>query len=387
MKSMNIGNLEVKIPIVQGGMGVCVSLSGLSSAVANEGGIGVISAVGIGHTEPDYRKNLKKANAAALRKEIRKAKLNTDGIIGVNIMMAASDYDDLFNIAIEEKADVIFISAGLPLKKPAKTSEFVFQHTKTKFIPKVSSVRAGKLIFNHWSNIFNKVPDAIVVEGPLAGGHLGFKKYELEKDAPLLSDITKELVEVISVFEQKHGREIPVIAAGGIYSGGDIFNIMEAGAQGVKMGTRFVTTTECDVSDEFKQAYLDCGPEDIEIIDSPVGLPGRVITNDFVRKIKYGERKPVKCPWKCLKGCDFKEVPFCIAEALFNAANGNLDEGFVFAGANAYKAKEIISVSETFQQIKEEFYLEKNKFINKIRKNTINLLPDSNEQYLTEKTA
>ncbi len=386
MKSMNIGNLEVKIPIVQGGMGVCVSLSGLASAVANEGGIGVISAVGIGHTEPDYRKNLRKANAAALRKEIRTAKLNTDGIIGVNIMMAASDYDDLFNIAIEEKADVIFISAGLPLKKPAKTSESVFQHTKTKFIPKVSSVRAGKLIFNHWSNKFNRVPDAIVIEGPLAGGHLGFKKDQLEKDAPLLYDITKELVEVISVFEQKYGKEIPVIAAGGIYSGSDMFNIMEAGAKGVKMGTRFVTTTECDVSEKFKQVYLDCEPEDIEIIDSPVGLPGRVIVNNFVRKIKRGERKPVKCPWKCLKGCDYKEVPYCIAEALFNAAKGNLEEGFVFAGANAYKAKEIVSVRETFKQIKEEYYLEKIKLNKKIRNNSLNLFSTSQEPYLASKT-
>ena len=179
MNELKIGNLSVKIPIIQGGMGVCVSLSGLASAVANEGGIGVISAVGIGMTEPDYQKNFREANKKALKREIRKARLKTNGIIGVNIMMAVTDFDDLLEVALKEKIDVVFIGAGLPLKRPPNINRSVLECSNTKFIPKVSSARAAKLIFQYWSQKYNRVPDAIVLEGPLAGGHIGFKKDEI----------------------------------------------------------------------------------------------------------------------------------------------------------------------------------------------------------------
>lgn len=358
MNELRIGDLTAKIPVIQGGMGVCVSMAGLAAAVANEGGIGVISAVGIGMSEPGYRKHFRESNKIALRKQIQKAQLNSNGIIGVNIMMAVSDFDDLLTVALEEKIDIVFIGAGLPLKIPAFLESINQADTATKFVPKISSSRAAKLIFRHWLEKYNKIPDAVVVEGPLAGGHLGFGKEDLNSSKQSLYSIVKETVDEIDVFQQLTGKEIPVIAAGGIYTGMDMYNIMQTGAKAVKMGTRFVTTTECDVSEKFKQNYLDCKKEDIVLIDSPVGLPGRVIINDFVREIQQGAQKPVKCPWKCLKTCDYKKVQFCISEALFNAAQGNFEHGFSFAGTNAWMAKEIISVKETMQQLKEEYYQE-----------------------------
>ncbi len=358
MNELKIGNLSVKVPIIQGGMGVCVSLSGLASAVANEGGIGVISAVGIGMIEPDFRKNLREANKRALKKEIRKARLKTNGIIGVNIMLAASDFDDLLEVALIKNIDVVFIGAGLPLKKPSNIKNSLLECTNTKFIPKVSSARAAKLIFKHWSEKYNRTPDAIVVEGPLSGGHQGFRKDDLNNPEISISNIVRNTVREIDFFEQKYGLEIPVIAGGGIYSGKNIFDIMSAGAKGVKMGTRFVTTNECDASVEFKQNYISCSPNDITIIDSPVGLPGRVITNNFVQEIQAGKRRPINCPWKCLKTCDYRKVQFCIAEALFNAANGNFTNGFSFAGTQAYLAEKIISVKETINQLRNEYFQE-----------------------------
>ena len=355
MKELEIGNLKIKTPIIQGGMGVCISLSGLASAVANEGGVGVISAVGIGMTEPNYRSNFRECNKIALRKEIRKAKQNSSGVIGVNIMLAVSDFDDLLKISIEEKIDIVFLTAGLPLKKP-EIDPSILENTSTKFVPKVSSARAAGLIFDYWSGKYNRVPDAIAIEGPLSGGHLGFKKRNLENPQITLASIIKDTVAEMESFEFKYGKEIPVIAAGGIYSGKDIYEIMEVGASAVKMGTRFVTTNECDASHQFKQNYLDCSKDDITLIDSPVGLPGRVISNEFVRQIQQGQRQPVNCPWKCLKTCNYTDVQFCIAEALFNAGAGNLSEGFSFAGTNAYLANKITSVKEVFQQLKLEYY-------------------------------
>ena len=356
MKQLKIGNLEIKLPIIQGGMGVCVSLSGLATAVANEGGVGVISAVGIGMTQPNYRSNFREANKTALRNEIRKSRKNTNGIIGVNIMLAISDFEDLLKVALEEKVDIVFIGAGLPIKKPSNIELSVLEKTTTKFIPKVSSARAAKLIFKYWSDNYNRVPDAIVVEGSLSGGHQGFKKEDVLFPKLLLSTIVKEIIEVISPFEDKYNREIPVIAGGGIYNGDDIFNIIQAGAKGVKLGTRFVTTHECDVSIKFKENYLSCKSKDITIIDSPVGLPARVISNNFVKEIQQGKQRPNNCPWKCLKTCDFKKVQFCIAEALFNAAKGDFSNGFSFAGSNAYLANKITSVKETFNQLLDEYY-------------------------------
>jgi len=356
MNPLKIGNLNVKLPIVQGGMGVAISLSGLASAVANAGGIGVISAVAIGMTEPDYMKNYKEANKRALRKEIRKARSLTDGVLGVNLMVAVNDYEELFKVALEEKIDVIILGAGLPLKMPQYLLEKGFNNVHTKIIPKVSSAKAAKVIFSYWAKNFNHIPDAVVVEGPKAGGHLGFKKSDLINNDISLESIVEETVDILKYYEKEFKKEVPVIAGGGIYEGKDIYNILKKGAKGVKMGSRFVTTDECDASLEFKKTYLNCKEEDVTLINSPVGLPGRAIRNDFVDQINSGQTKPFKCYWKCLKSCDSKNVPYCIAQALHNAAQGKMSEGFAFAGSDAYKATKITSVSDTILDLRLDYY-------------------------------
>jgi NAD(P)H-dependent flavin oxidoreductase YrpB (nitropropane dioxygenase family) len=358
MESLRIGDIEVRLPIVQGGMGVAVSLSGLAAAVANEGGIGVISAAGIGMDEPDYIKNFYEANKRALRKEIKKARSLSNGIIGLNVMLALSDHENLILTAIEEKIDVIFMGAGLPLNIPAIIERAGLKDHHTKLIPKVSSAKAARLIFQYWANKYKFVPDAVALEGPLAGGHLGFSKAELSNISKPLNVLVEETVKEIRVFEELFNKEIPVIAGGGIYSGKDMYDIMQAGAKGVKLGTRFVTTFECDASQAFKESYLTSKESDIVIIDSPVGLPGRVVKNDFVEQILRGETKPFKCPWKCLTSCDFKKAPYCIAQVLFNSAKGNMAEGFAFAGAKAYKATKIIHVSEVIEELVSEYNIE-----------------------------
>ncbi len=363
MNELVIRDLVIKTPIIQGGMGVCISLSGLASAVANEGGLGVISAVGIGMTEPNYKKNFRESNKIALRKEIQKARGKSNGAIGVNIMLAASDFDDLLKVALEEQIDVVIMSAGLPLKKPLSINNSLIEGTNTKFIPKVSSARAANVIFSFWHAKYKRVPDAIIIEGPLSGGHQGFSKVELENPTLSLEQIVSKTKEVIEPYQAIYGYKIPIIAGGGIYDGQDMYKAISSGADAVKLGTRFITTWECDASHKYKLCYLVCGKDDIAVIDSPVGLPARVIKNKFVKRILKGDVKPFDCPWKCLKTCNYKEVSFCIAKALFNSAIGNLSEGLAFAGMKAYKATRIISVKETINQIKNEYLVQKQNIV------------------------
>lgn len=352
---LRIGDLEVNIPIIQGGMGVGISLAGLASAVANEGGIGVISSAGIGMLEPDFGRNFKEANNRALRREIKKARTMTAGVIGVNIMVALSDYSDLLQAATEEGADVVFLGAGLPLKVPEALLPNKSGKTTVKVVPIVSSARAAKLIFRYWSNKFNHVPDAVVVEGPLAGGHLGFSKEQIDDPDYALGKILPEVISVLSPYRERFNKSIPVIAAGGVYTGADIYRFIKSGAQGVQMATRFVATHECDASPAFKQTYVMCNKEDLAIIDSPVGLLGRAIKNKFLEMVAQGIKKPIKCPWKCLKTCDFTKSPYCICAALTNAKKGILEKGFAFAGANAYRIDRITSVKELIKKLLEEY--------------------------------
>ena len=353
--ALRIGDWEADIPIIQGGMGVGISLSGLTSAVANAGGIGVIATAGIGMFEPDQFTNFKAANKRALRKEIQKAKAKTDGIIGINIMVALSDFDDLVQCSVEEGANLLFLGAGLPIRLPDSLPLDKLGELPTKFVPIVSSAKAAKLIFRSWAKQFNHVPDAVVVEGPLAGGHLGFKRENIDNPDYALEKILPEVIAAIKPYEEQFNKNIPVIAAGGIYTGADIHKIMQLGAQGVQMGTRFVATHECDASQKFKDAYLKCNKEDIVIIDSPVGLPGRAIRDTFLKRVSSGVKEAFKCPWKCLRSCDFKNVPYCIALALTNAKLGNMEEGYAFAGANAYRVDKIISVKELIETLVEEY--------------------------------
>ena len=353
--TLRIGNLETRVPIIQGGMGVGISLSGLASAVANAGGIGVIATAGIGQLEPDSHTNFNEANNRALRKELIRTRAKTNGIIGLNIMVALSDFDDLVQCGVDEKADVLFLGAGLPIKLPKTLPLDALGSLHTKFVPIVSSDRAAELIFKSWAKHFNHVPDAVVVEGPLAGGHLGFKKEDITDPEHALEKLVPSVISVIKPYEQKFQKSIPVIAGGGVYTGADIHKFMQLGASAVQMATRFVATFECDASDEFKQAFIRCTKDDIIIIDSPVGLPGRAIRCEFLDRIASGKKEPFKCPWKCLRSCDFKKVPYCIALALTHAKNGNLKDGFAFAGANVYRVDKLVSVKDLIDGLMEEY--------------------------------
>jgi len=352
---LQIGDLEPSIPIIQGGMGVGISLSGLASAVANEGGIGVISAAGIGMLEPDFNRNFKEANKRALRREIKKAREMTTGIIGTNILVALTDYYDLLQITVDEGADLVFLGAGLPLKIPKTLLQNRSEKAAIKVVPIVSSARATKLIFQYWGRNYNHVPDAVVVEGPLAGGHLGFKKEDINNPDYTLEKILPEVISMLKPYEESFNKSIPVIAAGGVYTGADIHKFIQLGAQGVQMATRFVATHECDASIQFKEAYVKCKKEDLTIIDSPVGLPGRAIKNRFLEEISSEMKRPFECPWECLKTCDFESAPYCICAALTNAKKGKLKRGFAFAGANAFRIDTIISVRELIETLLMEY--------------------------------
>uniref|UniRef100_UPI0040578511 NAD(P)H-dependent flavin oxidoreductase n=1 Tax=Alistipes sp. TaxID=1872444 RepID=UPI0040578511 len=350
MKSLKIGELVASVPIVQGGMGVGISLSGLASAVANEGGVGVISAAGLGLIYKEYSSNFNLASIHGLKEELRKAREATRGIIGVNVMVAMSNFADMVKTAIKERADIIFSGAGLPLNLPA----FLSEGAKTKLAPIVSSARAAKLLCEKWLSNYNHIPDAIVVEGPKAGGHLGYKAEQIEDEHYSLEAILPEIVREVHHFESEHDCHIPIIAGGGIYTGEDICRTLSLGAEGVQMGTRFVTTEECDADPAFKQSYLDATAEDIEIIQSPVGMPGRAIHSSFLERVKEGLKRPKVCPFNCIKTCDISRSPYCIMLALYNAFKGRLEQGYAFAGANAWRAEKIQTVKELISSLKEE---------------------------------
>lgn len=332
-------------------MGVGVSLSGLASTVANNGAIGVIAAAGIGMKENDFYSNYLQANTRALRNEIRKARSMTKGILGLNIMVAFSNFNELAKAAMEEGIDIIFSGAGLPLNLPKhKTPGF-----KTKLVPIVSSGRAAELICRHWMGKFNYLPDAFVVEGPKAGGHLGFKKNQIFDPDYSLEKLVQDVMDKIAAFAAPYGRKIPIIAAGGIFTGADIRKFADLGVDGFQMGTRFVATHECDADIEFKNFYVNSKPEDIVIIDSPVGMPGRAIRNQFIDDVSSGIKKPIRCPFHCIITCDYRNAPYCIANALINAQKGRLKNGFVFAGANAHLIKKIISIKELMDTLIDEY--------------------------------
>lgn len=350
--SFRIGDLTARIPVVQGGMGVGISLSGLASAVANEGGIGIIAANAIGMLEPDYFKDGRAANLRALRREIRSAREKSDGILGVNIMVAVNDFHELLDVAIEEKVDLVFMGAGLPIKNiPVEK----MRAAGVKAVPIISSARAAEMIFKMWKKIYNDVPDALVFEGPKAGGHLGFSEEQIDDPAFRLESIVPQVVEAVRPYEKEFQRRIPVIAGGGIFTGEDIHGALELGASAVQMGTRFVATHECDADAAFKEAYVQCSAEDIGLIQSPVGMPGRAIRNSFIEDSEAGRRPSFKCAWQCLASCKAEKARYCISIALNNARRGKLNQGFVFAGSNAYRVEKILSVAALMGELAEGF--------------------------------
>lgn len=351
MKSFKIGNLFAQVPVVQGGMGVGVSLSNLASAVANEGGVGVISSAGLGLL---YRKkglSFCEASIEGLRAEIAKARQNSKGVLGVNIMVAMTNFSDMVKTSIEEKIDVIFSGAGLPLNLPS----FLTKESNTKLVPIVSSIRALKLICQKWLSSYNYLPDAVVLEGPKAGGHLGFKKNQLNDKAFSLENMVPGAVEELAKFEKESDKKIPLIAAGGIYDGQDIYKIMELGASAVQLGTRFVTTNECDASEAFKQLYITSSSDEVVIIDSPVGMPGRAIKSSFLDRVGLGLSNPKSCPFHCIHTCKVEKSPYCIMLALYNAYKGDFNRGYAFAGTSIGRSKKIVSVRELFNDLIKEW--------------------------------
>jgi len=353
IKGLKIGNLLAKIPIVQGGMGVGISMSKLATAVANENGIGIIATAGIGAFEPDFFTNFEEANIRALKKEIRKAKKITKNILGVNIMVAMSNFENMVKTALKEKIDIIFAGAGLPLNMP----KFLNKNMHTKLVPIVSSGKAFRIICKIWKKKYNYLPDAVVVEGPKAGGHLGFKTENIRNPKYCLENLVTEVIHEAEKIEKLEKKTIPVIAAGGIYSGKDIYKFLLLGAAGVQMGTRFVATNECDASDKYKQSYIEAKKKDITIIKSPVGMPGRAIKNKFIFDVEKGKRKMLKCPYHCIVTCDYKNTPYCIMIALINAQKGNLKNGLIFVGKNVHKVKKIFSVKKLMKSLVNEIII------------------------------
>lgn len=345
LSPLTLGDVTIPVPIFQGGMGIGVSLSGLAAAVAKCGGVGVISAAQIGFMEPDFYTNPKEANIRALKRNICEAREAVGngkdrGLIAVNIMCASRNYDEFVEAAVEAGADMIISGAGLPTALPG-----LVKNSKVKIVPIVSSARAAALIIKSWTKKYNRVPDAILFEGPRAGGHLGFKEEQLEDAQEHFYETIMEIKEEIEDIQ-----DCPLIVAGGIYTKEDVQKALAYGADGVQLGTRFVTTEECDVHPNYKQAYLDAGEEDIVVIKSPVGMPGRAIRTPFTDKVENGRIPPEKCN-RCLIPCKSEEAPYCITQALINAAKGDIENGLVFSGSNAYRAEKIEKVEDIFREL------------------------------------
>lgn len=346
LKGVRIGDLEIKVPIIQGGMGIGISLWRLAGAVAAQGGVGVISAAQPGFLKENFGKEPLKANLEALAENIRKAKeISKDGVIGVNIMRVCTNFDQYVQCCVDSGADVIISGAGLPLELPE-----LLKDTKVKFAPIVSSLRAVQLMFKRWDKKFGRVSDFVVIEGPKAGGHLGFTPEEAENltNEEYDQEVAK-IVEYVNSFEEKYGH-IPVFFAGGVYDRADIDHYIGLGCSGVQMATRFVATEECDAADAYKEAYINAKKEDVMIVKSPVGLPGRAIRNTFTKERELGRQPVVKC-FNCIENCNPATTHYCISRALMEAAVGEQENSLLFCGENVWRVDKITTVKEIFDEL------------------------------------
>ena len=343
---LKIGDLIAEKPVIQGGMGIGISLSGLAGAVAKAGGVGVISTAQIGFREPDFEEHPAEACRKAIGKELVKAReMAPDGIIGFNIMTALRDYEGHVRAAVEAGADLIISGAGLPLDLPGLTAE-----SRTKIAPIVSTERSAAVILKYWDRKYHRTADLVVIEG-----HLGFTREQLkeydESVEKSYDDEVKKILEVVQKYSEKYGCHIPVVLAGGIYDREAAKHAFSLGADGIQVATRFVTTEECDADICYKEAYIQANKEDIQIVKSPVGMPGRAIMNPFMKRVMAGEKiSPKKC-LLCMKGCKPSEIPYCITESLLHAANGEVDEALLFCGADAWRAEKIETVEEVIDDL------------------------------------
>ena len=365
LKPLKIGNLVAKHPVIQGGMGVGVSLSSLAGAVAKAGGIGIISTAQIGFKDQDFGKNPMAANLRAIHSELKKAREKApQGILGFNIMVATKEYASYVKEAVKAGADVIISGAGLPIDMPKFVAEAENENggsekkeRRTMIAPIVSSVKSALVICRMWDRKYHTAPDFVVVEGPCAGGHLGFSREQLAElgadtdhvaetfDEPAYDKEIRGIIETVKSFAEKYKKHIPVITAGGIFDHKDVLHQFALGAEGIQAATRFVTTEECDADIAYKEAYINAKEEDIVIVKSPVGMPGRAIKNKFLEHVAQGPVKVERC-FRCLEHCNPAETPYCITKALINAAEGKIDEALLFCGSNAYRCEKIETVPE-----------------------------------------
>lgn len=365
LKPLKIGNLVAKHPVIQGGMGVGVSLSSLAGAVAKAGGIGIISTAQIGFKDQDFGKNPMAANLRAIHSELKKAREKApQGILGFNIMVATKEYASYVKEAVKAGADVIISGAGLPIDMPKFVAEAENENggsekkeRRTMIAPIVSSVKSALVICRMWDRKYHTAPDFVVVEGPCAGGHLGFSREQLTElgadtdhvaetfDEPAYDKEVRGIIETVKSFAEKYKKHIPVITAVGIFDHKDVLHQFALGAEGVQAATRFVTTEECDADIAYKEAYINAKEEDIVIVKSPVGMPGRAIKNKFLERVAQGPVKVERC-FRCLEHCNPAETPYCITKALINAAEGKIDEALLFCGSNAYRCEKIETVPE-----------------------------------------
>lgn len=346
---LKIGDLSVPLPIIQGGMGIGVSLSNLASAVTNSGGIGVISAAQIGFRDKNFEDNALACNLKALKEEIKLAKEKCkNGILGVNIMVATKEYAEHVKAAIEAGIDIIISGAGLPTMLPKLT-----KGSSVKIAPIVGTPKSAKVLLKLWDKHDNVTADMVIIEGPKAGGHLGYSKDKLELEDANFDNNVVQIVEEVKKYSEKYNKDIPVIVAGGVFDGNDIAKYLKLGANGVQMATRFVATEECDASEAFKKAYVNAKKEDIAIVNSPVGMPGRAILNPFVEHTRKERIKITKC-YQCLAPCNPTVTPYCISKALIQAVSGNLNDGLIFCGENAYKIDKISTVKDIMNELKQD---------------------------------
>lgn len=348
MKQIRIGDKVTKYPLIQGGMGVGISLGNLAGTVAGEGGVGIISTAQIGYREPDFDQRPASANVRAIEKEIKKARtLSPDGIIGYNIMTALKEYPSHVRAAVHAGADLIISGAGLPVDLPALTAG-----SSTRIAPIVSTEKAAKVILKYWDRKYSRTADLVVVEGPQAGGHLGFQEEEISSyTEESYDEEIRRIIRLTAFYAEKYHTQIPVVAAGGIWDRSDVERMSALGADGVQVGSRFVTTEECDADIRYKEAYLHASQSEIKIIKSPVGMPGRAIMNPMLERVMREGKIPHSPCHGCLSKCRPSEIPYCITDTLIRAAVGDVEHGLLFCGAKAYRAERIETVREVIQSL------------------------------------
>jgi len=345
---ISIGRFHNILPIMQGGMGVGISRSRLAGAVALAGGIGIISTAQIGYDEPGFDADINGSNLYAIKKHIKKAKeiSKGNGLVGVNVMHALLNYREHVMTAAKAGADVIVCGAGLATDLPE-----LVKGTGAYIAPIVSTEKAANIIIKMWTRHYDRLPDMVVIEGPLAGGHLGFKREELDHIEHLDYDAeVRSILEYIHSVENTSGHSIPVFLAGGISDRKAADHAFSLGANGIQVATRFVATVECDAADAYKQAYINARPEDVRIIKSPVGMPGRALDNAFIRSVSASPHPPTRC-YRCIRSCNPAKVPYCITDALVRAVKGDIDNGLIFCGANVGSIDHISTVKEVVNEL------------------------------------